>query len=98
MKSNVIIKILFLAACLVLFTFSGILLADENKTSAAVEIIPAPDEPETAESQTYEPETYKLDTIVVTAGKRREMISGIPKHVTVITSEDIIESTAKKYY
>lgn len=100
MKSNVIIKIVFLAAILVLFSFSGILFADESKTGEAKEIAPAPDEAETAQSQTrepetYEPVTYELDAIVVTAGKRREMISDIPKHVTVITSEDIMESTGK---
>lgn len=41
------------------------------------------------------PIQYELDAIVVTANKVQEPISDIPKHVTVITSEDIKESSAK---
>ncbi|MEZ4549684.1 MAG: TonB-dependent receptor plug domain-containing protein [Desulfobacterales bacterium] len=34
-------------------------------------------------------ESFELDAIVVTAGKRKDAVSDIPAHVTVITSEDI---------
>jgi iron complex outermembrane recepter protein len=45
-----------------------------------------------------EPDTsdlFELDAIVVTANKIKEPVENIPKHVTVITSKDIQESSAK---
>lgn len=38
---------------------------------------------------------YDLDAIVVTAGKHRETVSAVPAHVTIITRDDILESTGK---
>jgi len=40
-------------------------------------------------------DVFELDAIVVTASKLKEPVEDIPNHVTVITSEDIQESTAK---
>ena len=68
-----------LGAILVIFFFCGVVLADEGN----------PDETEQTVGSRPEAESFELDAIVVTAGKRKDAVSDIPAHVTVITSEDI---------
>ncbi len=80
MKKKSIIKIIVCAACLFFLLHPEFLFAKDNRISV---------EEEGAQAQ------FELDEIVVTANKVKEPVSDIPKHVTVISSDDIRESTAK---
>lgn len=74
------IKIFIFAVSLFLLFHPGVVLATDNGVS---------DEDDRA------PVLFELDAIIVTANKVKEPISDIPAHVTVISSNDIEESTAK---
>ncbi|MBC2716282.1 MAG: TonB-dependent receptor [Desulfobacteraceae bacterium] len=80
MKKKIFIKIFVFAASLFLLLHPIFLFAQDNEIS---------------DEEEENPVQFELDAIVVTANKVQEPISDIPKHVTVISSEDIKESTAK---
>ncbi|MDA3894768.1 MAG: TonB-dependent receptor [Desulfobacteraceae bacterium] len=80
MKNKSNIKIFIYVACLFLLLHPVVLLAQDNGNS---------DEEEGTS------DLFELDAIVVTASKVKEPVEDIPKHVTVITSEDIQASAAK---
>jgi outer membrane receptor protein involved in Fe transport len=78
-KNTITIRLFIFAGCLFLLSPSVFLYARDN------EII---DEGDGAS------DSFELDAIVVTANKVDEPVEKISKHVTVITSEDIRESSA----
>jgi iron complex outermembrane receptor protein len=82
MKNNFIIKTICFGISLVAFLSHGVASADENM----------PDNGKQAVSLQQETETIELEAIVVTAGKRKEPVSDIPAHATIITSDDIAAS------
>ena len=80
MKKKAIIKIFVFTVLLVCLSSPVFLFAQENNENF---------EEDTA------PIEFELDAIVVTANKIKEPIEDIPKHVTVISNEDIKNSTGK---
>ncbi len=80
MKQKMTINPFVFFACLIWLSCPVFLSAEENSVSGDEEIPQA---------------EYELEAIVVTANKVKEPVSDIPKHVTVISSDDIRESTAK---
>ncbi len=52
-------------------------------------------EPTADENESATPAPYAMDEIVVSASKTEEAVETIPKHVTVISSEDIRESAGR---
>ncbi len=80
MKNTNTIRLFIFAVCLFLLFPSAFLYAQENVIS---------------EEEEGTSDLFELDAIVVTASKVKQPVEDIPKHVTVITSEDIQESTAK---
>lgn len=80
MKKKAIIKIVVFTVLLVCLSCPALLFAQENDENA---------------EKNNAPVEFELDAIVVTANKIKEPISDVPGHVTVISSEDIKESTGK---
>ncbi len=60
-----------------------------SETEASDVIQPDTTQPDTTQTDAIQPNTIQLDAIVVTAGKRKEPVSDIPAHVTIIDSQDI---------
>jgi len=80
MKYKIQMRILVFFVLLTLFLFPAFLFAQNNVENVQEDAAPI---------------EFELDAIVVTANKIKEPISDVPRHVTVISSEDIKESTGK---
>ena len=81
MQKKIFIKIFICVACLFLLLAHPVFLFAQDDGNS--------------DNKEGPPVSFELDAIVVTANKIKEPISDIPKHVTVISSDDIKESSAK---